>query len=423
MEELILYGLLIYHNYVEFGYLLDDSVFRSVSPKHYEILKTLRYLFLNQQESRDLSINEVEITFYTYHNALPTKEQSAYKSIFNKIRTIQQIEPEALKGLLQALQITNSIKEAMLIANEVVNGRKQPSDFFDFVESILPVNGNDKVLASDFINMSLESSIDKFNHLGLRWKLYTLRVMFGQLRQGDFGFIFARPDVGKTTLITDQCSYMAMQGEGMLIHFNNEEAGDKIKNRYHQSVLGITTKELMEDYIINEKKFEYKVKGRIQIVDESHMHRKHVEAICQRHKPKLIVIDSIDKIWGFGEVGLRDDLHYKAIYQWARELAKEYGPVIGSCHASAEGANSKWLAMEDVAYAKTAKQGEADWILGIGHSTKLEDKNVRYLSACKNKQMGDSETIEKYRHGKLPVLINTEIGRYSDYLEFDDDES
>lgn len=418
MEELILYGLLIYPNYVEYVSMVDDSVLRSTSPKHYEILKTIRHLFSNQQESRDLSVNEIEIGFYTYHNALPAKEQSAYKAIFNKIRTVQQIEPEALKRLLQALKTTNSIKEAMMIANEVVNGRKQPSDFFNFVDNILRPDGDDLLVASDFLDMSLGSTIEKYNTSGFQWKLRTLRAMFGSLRQGDFGFIFARPDVGKTTLITDQCSYMSMQSEGMLIHFNNEEAGDKIKNRYHQSVLGITTKELMEDYIINEKRFDYKVKGRIQIVDQAHMHRKHVEAICQRHNPKIIVLDSIDKIWGFGETGLRDDLHYKAIYQWARELAKEYGPVIGSCHASAEGAGHKWLEMEDVAYAKTAKQGEADWILGIGSSPKLEDRNLRYLSACKNKQMGDAETIEKYRHGRLPVRINTEIGRYADYLEF-----
>jgi hypothetical protein len=271
--------------------------------------------------------------------------------------------------------------------------------------------------------MSLGATIEKYSTSGLKWKLHTLRAMFGSLRQGDFGFIFARPDVGKTTLITDQGSYMSTQSDGMLIHFNNEEAGDKIKNRYHQSVLGVSTKMLMSDYEFYEKKFQQRTQGKIQIVDEAHMHRKQIEAICSRHSPKLIVLDSIDKIWGFGEVGLRDDLHYKAIYQWARELSKEYGPVIGSCHASAEGAGTKWLSMEDVAYAKTAKQGEADWILGIGSSPKLEDKSIRYLSACKNKQMGDDETIEKYRHGRLPVRINTEIGQYSDYMEFDDEQS
>ena len=35
--------------------------------------------------------------------------------------------------------------------------------------------------------------------------------------------------------------------------------------------------------------------------------------------------------------------------------------------------------------------------------------------------MGDDDAIEKYRHGKLPVRIDAEIGQYSDYMEFDDE--
>ena len=421
MEELILYGLLNYNNYVEYSILLDNKSFQESAPKHYEILQSIRYLFSNSPSKEDLSINDVEIAFYTHNAALPQKEQSAYKAIFNKIRSVKEVKQDALRGMLEALRTTNGIKQAMLIANEVVNGRKQPDEFFEFVNSITKSNELNDDLPSDFLDMSLGATIEKYNKTGLKWKLHTLRAMFGSLRQGDFGFIFARPDVGKTTLITDQCSYMSSQSDGMFIHFNNEEAGDKIKTRYHQSVLGVSTKVLMSNHVFYEKKFQQRTKGQIQIVDEAHMHRKKIEDICQKHQPKLIVIDSIDKLWGFGEKGLRDDLHYKAIYQWARELAKEYGPVIGSCHASAEGANTKWLNMEDVAYAKTAKQGEADWILGIGSSSKLEDKCMRYLSACKNKQMGDDDAIEKYRHGKLPVRIDAEIGQYSDYMEFDDE--
>ena len=417
MEELILYGLLDYDCFVEFGSLLDNRSFQESSPKHFQILQSIRYLHTTEPSAGVLSINQVEVAFYTYHSNLSAKEQSAYKAVFNKIREVSSVSKDKLRELLQAFQLNSNIKAAMMLANEVVNGRKRPEEFLDYISSF----GKDDAVvevASDFLDMSLAGSVEEFNTGGLNWKLRTAQVIFGRLRKGDFGFIFARPDVGKTTFITDQCSYMAQQGDGMLIHFNNEEAGMKIRNRYYQSVLGVTSKNLMDNYSRYEREFQGRINGRIQIVDEAHMHRRRIEQICEKYRPKLIVLDSIDKLWGFGEKGLRDDLHYKAIYQWARELSKEYGPVIGSCHASAEGANVKWLTMENIAYAKTAKQGEADWILGIGASPKLEDKNMRYLSACKNKQMGDDETIEKYRRGRVPVRINTEIGQYEDYMEF-----
>jgi len=418
MEELILHALLTYRNYVEFASVLDNRALQETSPKHYKILQSIRHLYSTQDAPGDLSLNEVEVAFYTYNSNLPTKEQAAYKALFTKIRLVKGVSQDALRSMLESFRVTNAIREAMMLANEVISGRKRPEEFLEFVEGIAPVEDVEQQ-SSDFLDMSLGNSVELYSTGGLSWKLNTMRVMLGRLRQGDFGFIFARPDVGKTTFITDQCGHMAEQGEGMVIHFNNEEAGYKIRNRYYQSILGVTTKELMSDYATYEEEFNDRIRGRIQIVDDAHMHRRKVEQILERYKPKLIILDSIDKIWGFGEKGLRDDLHYKAIYQWARELAKEYGPVIGSCHASADGANSKWLSMENIAYAKTAKQGEADWIIGIGASTKAEDRGMRYLSACKNKQMGDEDALEKYRKGKLPVRIYPEIGQYADYMEFD----
>ena len=36
---------------------------------------------------------------------------------------------------------------------------------------------------------------------GLRWRLNWLNKALGSLRKGDFGFIFARPETGKTTFL------------------------------------------------------------------------------------------------------------------------------------------------------------------------------------------------------------------------------
>jgi hypothetical protein len=70
--------------------------------------------------------------------------------------------------------------------------------------------------------------------------------------------------------------------------------------------------------------------------------------------------------------------------------------------------------MANVADAKTSKQAEADWILGIGkvHDTGYE--RLRFLHLSKNKLMGDMDTDPKMRHGRWEVLIDPEIGRYRD---------
>jgi hypothetical protein len=62
----------------------------------------------------------------------------------------------------------------------------------------------------------------------------------------------------------------------------------------------------------------------------------------------------------------------------------------------------------------TAKQAEADWILGIGKTNDAGWENIRFLHASKNKLLGDENTDPKMRHGKVEVLIRPEISRYED---------
>jgi len=57
---------------------------------------------------------------------------------------------------------------------------------------------------------------------GLRWRLEFLNKSLGSLRKGDFGFIFARPETGKTTLLASEVSKMVEQTDGDILWFNNE---------------------------------------------------------------------------------------------------------------------------------------------------------------------------------------------------------
>ena len=68
--------------------------------------------------------------------------------------------------------------------------------------------------------------------------------------------------------------------------------------------------------------------------------------------------------------------------------------------------------MANVANAKTAKQAEADFIMGIGSSQGDDFALYRYLNISKNKLLGDEETDSSMRHGRFQVIIEPEIARY-----------
>jgi KaiC/GvpD/RAD55 family RecA-like ATPase len=247
---------------------------------------------------------------------------------------------------------------------------------------------------------------------GLRWRLKWLNQSLGSLRKGDFGFIFARPETGKTTFLASEVTQMIQQTEGNIVWFNNEEQGNKVAIRCYQAMLGLRTDELFNNVEENQAKFEALGGKRIKIYDyEDSSRANRIDAILKEDKPALIIIDQIDKVKGFKAD--RNDLELKAIYQWAREIAKKYAPVIAVSQAGGTGEGKLFLTMDDVDGSKTGKQGEADWILGIGKETDNTSR-IRYFNICKNKLLGDSDTLPDLRHGNSQVLIRPEVARYED---------
>ena len=237
--------------------------------------------------------------------------------------------------------------------------------------------------------------------------------MLGSLRKGDFGFIFARIETGKTTFLASEISFMAEQlneESGPILWINNEEQGSKVKIRVIQASLGIELPVLFNNRPKHTQDFRVKTKGEILILDDAQTNKRRIEDLCQRHKPSLVVIDQIDKIKGFS--GDRNDLKLGSIYVWARELAKVYCPFIGVCQADVSAEGQKWLTSSHIAESKTAKAAEADFILGIGKVSDINYEFVRFLHACKNKLQGDIDTDPTLRHGRLECLIQPEIARY-----------
>ena len=263
-----------------------------------------------------------------------------------------------------------------------------------------------------FVSADLSSIADRITSSGYEWRLDALNRSLGPLRTGNFVIVAARVEVGKTTFLASEISHMVEQTDGNILWFNNEEQGNKVGIRCFQAVLGMTTDSLWSDLERNQKVYDMKTKDQIKIYDfEDSSSIQRIEQILKTTKPALIIFDQIDKLKGFKAE--RKDLELKAIYQWAREIAKTYAPVIAVSQASGEAEGKTWLTMDMVDGSKTAKQGEADWILGIGKESDNTSR-FRYFNICKNKLLGDSDTLPEKRHGSAKVMIRAEVARYED---------
>ncbi len=395
--------------YTKYQHYLDYKTIKSEYPETFKLFTSLRYL--HDQEAKDYSLDDVELTLFTLY---PNCTTSDFSPIFQQIRECV-VSEEATSLYLQTLQSreqATAIARAALAVSEGAEGT-------DLLAAIEKYNtgiqrNTENLQDEDFINDDLDLLKEHQSTTnGLRWRLTSLNKNLGSLRLGDFGFVFARPETGKTTFLASEVAHMASQTDRPILWFNNEEQGEKVILRCYQASLGLTLLDLYAQTGVNKARYTELTGNRIKLILDPAITRKRVEALCKHYNPSLVIFDQIDKIQGFDTD--RNDITLAAIYTWAREIAKQYAPVIGVCQAGGSGDFKRWLTMSDVDNSKTGKQGAADWILGIGKVADEGLEAVRYLHLSKNKLLGDTDSDAEMRHGKWEVKIKPEIARYEDF--------
>lgn len=392
-----------YYKYVNINYIKNNYV------NIYKVFNVLSIYYSKYSTKDNCSVEDLELCYLSNY-LLQDSERKELRELLDSIFSLE-VNVEAVISLLEEHRRRSLAGDIAKMALDVEDGRSPVDDLLSLfsqfelqeVEDTSPVT----------VNMNLaELYTSQVATPGLRWRLKFLNESFGSLRKGDFGFIFARPETGKTTFLASEISHMVEQTDGNILWFNNEEQGNKVGIRCFQAVLGMTTDSLWSDLERNQKVYDMKTKDQIKIYDfEDSSSIQRIEQILKTTKPALIIFDQIDKLKGFKAE--RKDLELKAIYQWAREIAKTYAPVIAVSQASGEAEGKTWLTMDMVDGSKTAKQGEADWILGIGKESDNTSR-FRYFNICKNKLLGDSDTLPEKRHGSAKVMIRAEVARYED---------
>lgn len=400
-----------YSNWDKYSGYLTSSDFPEELKSLYRVLDVFHK---EQNESKsDIQLLDLANLFFSSK----PKDTEYYKGVFDNLDKYTPNETTVVE-LIKSLRKGNLLRKLSIESYNAAEGKKTTEDVTSLLKELEGLNSltNSTDDEITFVSENLEELVNAtIAKPGLRWRLDSLNRNLGSLRKGDFGFIFARPETGKTTFLASEASYMAEQlteESGPIIWFNNEEQGDKVKLRTYQSSLGLSTTQLFANKIANNNIYAEKTKGKIKILDSASISKQMVEAVCRKYKPSLIIFDQIDKIKGFDSD--REDLRLGAIYIWARELAKEYCPVIAVCQADGSGEGQRWLTMANVSNAKTSKQAEADWILGIGRSNDSGWEHIRFLHLSKNKLMGDDDSDVSMRHGKWETLIVPEIARYKD---------
>ena len=361
-----------------------DSYRHLLNPK---TLSNQSLLILRDYEAyfSNHDVNEIDWkNFNTYffqvrHPYLDEKSILEYKEILDQLNSLQ-VNGE-IKEIYKSFEQQEYYQELQELLNRHIDATTLKESVDKFVDNI---NKDEKVESED---MDLNTALNYTDRSkGLLWRCQALREHFnGGLIQGDFGIIAGYVDTGKSSFIASELSFMGSQStEGSLLWLSNEGSYMSLLPRLYCAAIGCTEIELRKHLEKAEKKYVEIMNGdknRIIIKDIQGWSYKDVENLIKKQKPKLVVIDLLDHLQGFDNKAEFE--RYNKLYQWAREIATKYCPILGVSQMNGDGENDPYAPMSRLRGSRVDKQAAATFQLHIG--AKIGNNSVRYLSMPKNK--------------------------------------
>jgi len=279
----------------------------------------------------------------------------------------------------------------------------------EYQESAAHVH-TDYVVTND-INALVEYASPKG---GLKWRMSELNLSYGPLKKGDLVLLGALPELGKTTFLASELTYMAPQlpTGSRVVYFTNEEAGMKVKLRIIQAALGVPKEDIDRNPVGAIARYTDLMGDveRIMVHDKSNLSVRDIENFLRKHDIGLIVVDQMRKVLGTGIDANNDVAVLAALYNKARQWAKDYAPVITVHQASALAEGMLFPLGTMLHGAKIDVQGELDLQIMMGRSNHPDyHENLRGLNVVKSKS---TSAKSEHRHRKWEVMIQPDIARF-----------
>ena len=388
----------------------------NVSSVTKDIFDSIGAYWENYPERTSVVLNELKTFFYIVRGK-KIKDTTSYELAFSNLeKSLEEPDRPIIKDILAKLIETDYATQIYDVCLKIGTGVGGDITSIDGLMQQYKKEVGSAVDKSEvFVSPSLAYISKVVGKEGLNWRLQELNISLGPLRKGDFLIVAARPETGKTTFVASEAAHMMSQlkPDEHIIWINNEEASNKVMMRVIQAFHGVTSIDLLKDPESYEELFIANGGDRFLVLDDDSGIRSvnKIATLFSEFKPGLIIFDQLDKVHGFSTEA-RDDLRIGRLYEWARDVAKEYCPVIAISQVDGTGEGEKWIQMNQLRGSKTDKIGEADAIITIGKSNEPGMDLHRFIHIPKNKLFGSMDTIEAHRHGCFEVDIHPSIARY-----------
>lgn len=397
-------------NYSKYKELLKNIIL----PKELEYILKYIDIYYNTHDSIDWS--SFREWFLIKNSA--SKDIELYDPILSKLENSEYSEADSEEILEELINRDVAIK----IADHALSiGDGKETDFTpiktllsDRDSQLLSAGEEDELLVME----DVENLLDTIQSAGhLNWRMEELQKSCGPIGKGNLVLIGARPEVGKTTFLCSEASYMLQQlgADECILWFNNEQPGEEVKYRFYQSLLGWTNADMQSNWyntLVEVKKL-IGDPNRIKIIDKGNLNKGDVLKRLDKYKAGLIIFDQARKLKEFDRNERNDVQKLASIYSFLRTIAKTYAPVITVHQARGDASGVLYPEDNQLEGVQTEVQGELDVQIMIGKTFESGREYDRGINIVKNKLFGADPA---YRHAKWEVKIEPEIARFTGTL-------
>lgn len=247
---------------------------------------------------------------------------------------------------------------------------------------------------------------------GLFWRCEDLNQSVGPIRQGDFTVIAKRPEVGGTSFLASEMSFMLeqMPDTDNAILFSNEEEPSKIYTRMMSSALNVDFRTMMTAPGLHKQMYEQWLGDKSwELKHDGQMTLASIKRKLREKNYGLIGINVLLKVGGTS--AKEDHDKFQALGEEMRRIAAEHGPILAIVQADPSAEGMRYIPQDRIYKSKTALQGEADVLIMIGASDDAPP-SARFIHVAKNK-LPPAECCDLiHKHIKSEVRFDIGTGRF-----------
>ena len=201
-----------YKNYIRLNYMKDNL------SNLYKLYITMFNYYTKYKDKTIINYNDMLVQYNLNYTVEDKEELSSY---LNRIYAINISNTESIVQLLNKHKDKAIAGDIAKLALDLEDGTASKETLLNKLKEL---DSTEQITTTKHQSMDLEELYQsQIATPGLRWRIDWLNKSLGSLRLGDFGFLFARPEIGKTTFLASEMTHMVSQTDGDILWFNNEE--------------------------------------------------------------------------------------------------------------------------------------------------------------------------------------------------------